>query len=147
MSDGPTLWPALFAATGIALPLTLTALYALALIKGDPTDRACAHIMAVALILDTLLWTVSGSADQAGVNALVLAALVTIALRRPRRYPLFVAAAQLLVTIVYALDAVGLIKLAQTTALLGGSASLLVFGSCCAGLLNHLHNQRSDSAR
>ena len=145
MSDGPTLWSAMFVATGLALPIMLTVLYAVALIKGDPTDRACAHVMAIAVIIDILLWADNSRSGHAGVNTLVLAALVTIALRSPRRYPLFVAAGQLLVTIVYALDAAGLIAFARSTVVLGSGASLLVFGFFCAGLLSHLHHRRGGA--
>lgn len=145
MTGSLSLWQLLFDFAGKPLLIAVLALYLFVLIKGDKTDRACAHLLTIGTVLCVLLtlgqpnarpsWPYS--ADRLGIDALLLAAQTVIVLRSSRRYPIVMAAAQLLIVIAGALAAAGLIALEKTFSVITGAAAIIQLGSLLVGLIAH----------
>ena len=130
--------------------LALLPVYLFVLTKGDPTDRACAHVLAIGLVLFVLLalnrrhslpsWP-HGASLVIG-DLVLLTALAAIAVHTSRRYPLIMAAAQLLIVLAGVLAATGLIGQEKTLRVIIGAAALLQIVALGCGLI-YLHVRRS----
>ena len=154
MTGTVSLWQVLFGRLGNQLLIALLPLYVFALIKGDKTDRACAHILAIGTVLYLLLaldprharqsWPYSSG--QVGIDVLLLAAQTMIALRSSRRYPIIMAAAQLLIVIAGALAAAGLIAQQMTLAMMIAGAAIIQLGAFVVGLIKQFQRRRERAA-
>ena len=156
MTSGLSLWQMLFEIMGKPLLFALLAVYLFALIKGDKTDRLSVHILAIGAVLDLTLalhQQASGQRsqyrnDQLVIDLLVLAAQTVIAMRSSRRYPIVIAAAQLIIVLAELLSAVGLIALEKTLSALIGIAATIQLGAFAWGLVVHCvrrHNSAPTS--
>lgn len=145
MTGGLSVWQLLFGYGGNPLLIAVIPLYLFVLIKGDKTDRACAHVLTIGTVLCVLLtlgqptarpsWPYS--ADRLGIDALLLAAQTVIALRSSRSYPIVMAAAQLLIVMAGALTAAGLIAQEKTFSVITGGAVIIQLGALLVGLIAH----------
>ena len=143
MISGLSLWQLFYEYGGDPLLLALLPLYLVALSKGDPTDRACAHVLAIGIVLFVLLaldrrntlpsWPYG--AGQVVGDVLLLAALTAIAVHSSHRYPLIMAAAQLLIVLAGTLAAAGLIAHEGTLAAMLGAAALIQLAALGFGLV------------
>ena len=125
-----SLWHALHDLCGIWGLIALCPLYLFALLRGDPTGRGFAHVLALGALLGTM--SVMGSADagplrlpgdgQLGIDTMLLAAQVALALRSPWYYPIAIAAAQLLIVYAAAFVSAGLIAQPRNGAVAGRTA-------------------------
>ena len=146
-----SLWHALRDLCGIWGLIALCPLYLFALLRGDPTGRAFAHVLALGALFGTI--TVTGRADtgplrlagdsQLGFGALLLAAQVVLTLRSPWHYPIAIAAAQLLIVFAAAFASAGLIAQPATALWLGGLPGAIQLGAFSYGLITH-RNRRRD---
>ena len=154
MTGGLSLWRILFDSGGNPLLIALLPLYLYALIKGDKTNRSCAHVLAIGVLLGVLLApdqsndlrNRSYGADHLGIETLLLAAQTVIALRSSRRYPVVMAAAQLLIVIAGALGVAGLIAQEKTRSIMMGAAALIQLSAFVIGLIAHRTRRRNAAA-
>lgn len=143
MISGSSFWQLVYGYGGSPLLLVMFPLYLAALNKGDPTDRACAHVLAIGLVLFALLaldrpGTLPNrpyGMAQAVSDLLLLTVLTAIAVNSSRRYPMIMAAAQLLIVLAGTLAAAGLIAQAKTLSVMLGAAGLLQLAAGAAGLI------------
>ena len=150
MTSGLSLWQMLFEIMGKPLLIALLPVYLFALIKGDKTDRLSVHILAIAAVLDLTLalhQQASGQigqsrSDQLVIDLLLLAAQTVIATRSARRYPIVMAAAQLIIVLAELLSAVGLITLEKALSALIGIAATIQLGAFAWGLVVHCVRRR-----
>lgn len=143
MISGSSLWQLVYDYGGNPFLLAMLPLYLIALNKGDPTDRACAHVLIIGLLLFALLaldrhgtlpsWPY-GMAQVVG-DLLLLIALSAIAVNSARRYPVIIAAAQLLIALAGTLAAAGLIAHEQTLTVMLVAAGLIQLAACGIGLI------------
>ena len=151
MTGGLSVWQLLFGYGGNPLLIAVIPLYLFAGIKGDKTDRASAHVLASGAVLYVLMahdqpnarpsWPYS--ADQLGIHALLLTAQTVIALRSSRRYPIIMAATQLLIVMAGVLGAAGLIAHEKTFFVIAGGASVIQLGGFIVGLTAHCKWRRN----
>ena len=154
MTGALSLWQLLFELGGIPLLMALLPLYLMALTKGDPTDRACAHVLAFGGFLFVLLsldqhnrlpnWPYS--AGQLAGDLLLLTALTAIAVNSVRRYPVIMAATQLLIVLSGSLAVAGLLAQGQALAVMTGAAASMQFAAFVIGLVRHSAGRPSASA-
>ena len=148
------MWHLLTAWGGIPLLMAWLPLYLLALTKGDPTDRACGHVLMIGAVLFLLpalnrgtfqhSWTIA--VGQTVTDLLMLAALTAIAVNSSRHYPLLMAAAQLLIAVIGLLAITQLIMLEKTLAAMIGAAAILQVGAFVCGLIHHSAGRCRSSA-
>ena len=148
------MWHLLTAWGGIPLLMAWLPLYLLALTKGDPTDRACGHVLMIGAVLFLLpalnrgtfqhSWTIA--VGQTVTDLLMLAALTAIAVNSSRHYPLLMAAAQLLIAVIGLLAITELIMLEKTLAAMIGAAAILQVGAFVCGLIHHSAGRCRSSA-
>ena len=154
MTGAYSLWHLLTAWGGIPLLIALVPLYLLALTKGDPTDRACGHVLMIGAVLFLLpaldrgsfqhSWTIA--LGQTVTDLLLLAALTAIAVSSSRHYPIVMAAAQLLIAVIGLLAITHLIVLEKTLAAMIGAAAILQVGAFVFGLIHHSAGRRRSFA-
>jgi hypothetical protein len=145
MTSSLSLWHLILQGGGRPLLIAFLPLYLFALIKGDKTDRACAHVLAISAVLSLVLGLDKESAgrswpygsDKMGIDTLLLVAQITIALRSSRHYPIVIAAAQLLIVIAGALNTAGLIAHESTLSMVFAGAGLIQMGAFAGGLIAH----------
>lgn len=153
MTDGLSLWQMLFEIMGKPLLIALPPVYLFALIKGDKTDRLSVHILAIGAVLDLTLALHQQANGQRGqsrndqlvIDLLLLVAQTVIATRSSRRYPIFIAAAQLIIVLAELLGAVGLIALGKTQSALIGIAATIQLCAFGWGLAVHCIRRRNSA--
>lgn len=157
------LWYILADLCGVWGLIVLAPLYLFAVLRGDSTGRAFAHVLASSALLGTMMATglatelATGSADTKplplaggdllGLDALLLAAQIVLTLRSPWLYPIVIAAAQLLIVFVDAIDAAGLTAQPATALWLGGLAGAIQFAAFCYGLMAHRTRRRRKAMK
>lgn len=112
-----SLWQALYALCGYWGLLALTPLYLFALLRGDATAKALAHVLAIGALLGTFLATETAMQatslrfgnSQLSLNMLLLTAQIVLTLRSRWLYPIAIAAMQLLIALADAVGAAGLV--------------------------------------
>lgn len=144
MTGALSLWQLLFELGGIPLLIALLPLYLMALTKGDSTDRACAHVLAFGVLLFVLLsldqrntpprWPYS--VGQLLGDLLLLTVLMATAVNSVRRYPVIMAAAQLLIVLAGSLAVAGLIAQEKALAAMIGAAAIIQLGAFVIGLIH-----------
>lgn len=149
------LWYILADLCGVWGLIVLAPLYLFAVLRGDSTGRAFAHVLASSALLGTMMAT--GSADTKplplagggllGLDALLLAAQIVLTLRSPWLYPIVIAAAQLLIVFVDAIDAAGLTAQPATALWLGGLAGAIQLAAFCSGLIAHRTRRRRKAMK
>ena len=149
------LWYILADLCGVWGLIVLAPLYLFAVLRGDSTGRAFAHVLASSALLGTMMAT--GSADTKplplaggdllGLDALLLAAQIVLTLRSPWLYPIVIAAAQLLIVFVDAIDAAGLTAQPATALWLGGLAGAIQLAAFCSGLIAHRTRRRRKTMK
>ena len=154
MTGGLSLWQMLFDTMGQSLLIVLLPAYLFALIKGDKTDRLCAHVLAIGAVLDMMLavhqqasgepWQYRG--DQLIIDLLLLATQTVVATRSSRRYPIIIAAAQLIIVLTELLNSGGLIAEEKTLSVLIGFAAAIQLGAFTGGLVAHYTRRRKSAA-
>ena len=154
MTGTLSLWQLLFELGGIPLLIALLPLYLMALTKGDPTDRACAHVLAFGVLLFVLVsldqrsnlpsWSY-GAGHLAG-DLLLLTALTAIALHSARRYPVIMAASQLLIVLSGLLAVSGLIAQGKPLAAMIGVAAGIQFAAFVIGLVRYGTGRRRSAS-
>ena len=135
--------PLIWSNGGVPLLLAFLPLYLYALIKGDKTDLDCGHVLALSALISFTFRLNPGkpaqvwpfAAEQFGVESLLLAAQIAIALRTRRFYPLVMAAAQLLIVIAGALSMARLIGKPKTLMMIFAGTSLIQFGAFACGVI------------
>ena len=145
-----SLWHALRDLCGIWGLIAFCPLYLLALLRGDQTGRAFAHVLALGALLGTLAATGGRDAgtlrlpgdSQPGLTALLFAAQVVLTLLSPWLYPIAIAAAQLLIVFAAAFASAGLIAQPATALWLGGLPGALQLGVFSYGLITHRTRRR-----
>ena len=145
-----SLWHALRDLCGIWGLIAFCPLYLLALLRGDQTGRAFAHVLALGALLGTLAATGGRDAgtlrlpgdSQPGLTALLFAAQVVLTLLSPWLYPIAIAAAQLLIVFAAACASAGLIVQPATALWLGGLPSALQLGAFSYGVIRHRTRRR-----
>lgn len=153
------LWYVLADLCGVWGLIVLAPLYLFAVLRGDSTGRAFAHVLASSALLGTMMATelATGSADTKplplaggdllGLDALLLAAQIVLTLRSPWLYPIVIAAAQLLIVFVDAIDAAGLTAQPATALWLGGLAGAIQLAAFCYGLIAHRTRRRRKAMK
>lgn len=129
-----------------------------AILRGDRTTRELGYVGAVMILLNIALLAEFSTArpsghssatfdpDLGGVDLLLLGLLVALSLRTRRYYPLFLAAAQVLVVITHCLSEFGLLPDPQITALLlAAPTALLILG--CTYTAARPNSERETTAR
>ena len=134
-------WPLLAA---LALP------YLLALLRGDATGRALAHLVMIGAVVDTFLPLGSPGASivpvypiQLAIDALLLVGQVVVTLRSRWLYPIVIAATQLLIVCADAIGAAGLIAQPATAFWLVVAPSTIQLAAVSYGLIRHRVRRRS----
>lgn len=145
-----SLWQLLIELGGVPMLVALLLLYLMALTKGDPTDRACGHVLMIGAILFLLAaldpdngrhsWTFG--LGQSLTDLLILAALSAIAVSSSRRYPIIMAAAQLLIVLIGMLAVTHLIVQEKTLAAMIGAAASIQVGAFVVGLIDRSPGHR-----
>lgn len=157
------LWSVLADLCGVWGLIVLAPLYLFAVLRGDSTGRAFAHVLASSALLGTMMATglatelATGSADTnplplaggdlLGLDAVLLAAQIVLTLRSPWLYPIVIAAAQLLIVFVDAIDAAGLTAQPATALWLGGLAGAIQLAAFCYGLMAHRTRRRRKAMK
>ena len=142
-------WLMLHGSIGYPLLYSLLLLYLFTLIKGDQTDRASAHALVIGAVLAVMValgqptGQHSWSADRLVIDALLLGVLCVIALRSPRRYPIAIAAAQLLIVLAGLLGSAGFIAQAKVYAVMAGGAASIQLGAFIIGLIAYRIRRRN----
>ena len=157
------LWYVLADLCGVWGLIVLAPLYLFAVLRGDSTGRAFAHVLASSALLGTMMATglatelATGSADTKplplaggdllGLDALLLAAQIVLTLRSPWFYPIVIAAAQLLIVFIDAIAAAGLTAQPATALWLGGLAGAIQLAAFCYGLMAHRTRRRRKAMK
>ena len=147
------LWRTLHDLSGIWGLMLLCPLYLFALLRGDPTGRALAHVLAAGASLGTMLATIEAgpmqqaSEGQLGLDTLLLAAQIVLSLRSLRHYPIAIAAAQLQIVLIDAFAWAGLIAQPATALWLGGLLGAIQLGVFSYGVITHRTPRRSRAIR
>ena len=154
MTGGLSMWQMLFDTLGKPLLIGLLPIYLFALIKGDKSDRLCAHVLAIGAGLDLMLalhqqasgqrWLYRG--DQLIIDVLLLAAQTFIATRSSRRYPIVIAAAQLILVVTEMLNWAGLIAHEETLSALIEFDGIIQLSAFAGGLIVSSSRRRNRAA-
>ena len=150
MNAGVSLWQVANDFSGLWGVAAGFPIYLFALLRGDKTARQFAHVLAIAVVLDTVLAQNSRANpqfwpsidDQLGIDALLLAVQTVLALRSPWHYPIVIAAGQLLIVIAGALAAAGLIARQGTLGWMVAGSTLIQLSAFAYGLIVHRTRRR-----